>query len=206
MRKDAFFLNINLSDYDKANYLSRLFAIFYENLLKFWLERKGFSLKGRPSVYSKKGKYLRKTFDYTVERNGKYYIIEAKSYLAFQNSTQIVLSLDILDGWFGYEDSLQFFCELGSKDKPYDNYTFKNDYGKFVPHGKILFWAKIKKDEVAIMRRKYHLSYIFSVEEAIKNMAKETKKKSRKGIEYSKEVLKFKKWSNVLFNALLNSA
>ncbi|MDP2923295.1 MAG: hypothetical protein Q8O30_06210, partial [Candidatus Omnitrophota bacterium] len=96
------FLGINLSSIpERANYLARIFAIFYEELLEVWLETKGFALKGRPSVY-KNGKYLRKTYDYTVEKKGKRFIVEAKSYLAYDEFRQLELRDGFLDRLLGY--------------------------------------------------------------------------------------------------------
>jgi len=71
------FLGTNLSDDPKkANYLARLFAIFYEKLLEIWLETQGFESMGRPSVYDKDEKPLRKTYDYTLKKDGKHFIAD----------------------------------------------------------------------------------------------------------------------------------
>jgi len=196
------FLGIDLScDCERANYLARIFAIFYEELLECWLENKGFESKGRPSIYDKNGKWLRKTYDYTLKKNNKYYIVEAKCYLAFENFMHLELTDDSLDSLLGGKDNFNFFCELGAKNKPYQKYDYyyNNSDEKFEPSGKILLWPKIKKDEVGKIKKKYNFYEIFSIEDAIK----EIKNQRKKNAKYFDLVSKYNAWTDVLFGALI---
>lgn len=200
------FLGINLSDKpEKANYLARIFAIFYEDPLEVCLEAKGFISKGRPSIYNKKGKYLGKTYDYTLEKNGEYFIVEAKSYIAFNNFKYLELTTENLNKLLD-QDNFTFFCNLGSKKEPYKKYQFyyDNSSEKYFPlYGKILVWPKVKKSDVDIIKRKYNFSDIFSIEDAIKDMVQEVRHGSKKGENYSTRILKYKKWTEELFKALV---
>lgn len=210
MKKGIEFLGIDLSNNDKANYLSRVFGIFYEGLIGFWLETQGFNLKGRPSVYNLNDHYLNKTFDYMVEKNRKNFIAEAKCYVAYQNFTQMELTTNLLDE---YDDpseksAFQLFLKLGSKKEPYKNYKFYcKEYSetRIRPDGKILIWARLKKDEVKNIKKKYHFSYLFSVQEIITDMINEIKNKSKKGKEYYQYVQNRKNWTNELFKSLLRA-
>jgi hypothetical protein len=164
MKKRAVFLGIDLSNSNKANYLSRIFGIIYEGLIGFWLETQGFNLKGRPSIYNWKERYL-KTFDCTVEKNGKIFIAEAKCYLAYQNFTQMELTSDLLDSYYDPSDksAFQLFLQLGSKKEPYKKYKFYcegYEESSFFPSRKILIWARVKKDEIENIKNKYHFSYL----------------------------------------------
>lgn len=194
------FLDIALSDNDKANFLSRFFGIFYEGLLGFWLKSQGFNLKGRPSVYNKKDHYLNKTFDYTIEKGGKTFIVEAKCYIAYQNYKHLELTLDLLEAQWDYpaDNAFQLFLELG-KEKPYEKYNFYcgDDDEPFRPDGKILIWAKVKKDEIKHIKERYNFSDIFSVEEMINGI------KNEKGDGYFQFVQDRKSWTNELFDSLL---
>ena len=196
------FLGINLSgDPERANYLARIFAPFYEELLEVWLVSKGFESKGRPTIYDKNGKFLRKTYDYTLKKDGKYYIAEAKCYLAFDNFKHLELTTDSLKLLLGGEDNFNFFCELGTKTEPYEKYTFYyTDSDKdFKPNGKILIWPKIKKDEAGEIKKIYKFYDILSIEDAINEM----KNQSKKSTEYLNLTSKYKTWTEELFRALI---
>lgn len=158
--------------------------------------------KGRPSVYNKKGRYLNKTFDYTIEKEGKTFIVEAKCYMAYQNFRHLELTLHLLENeWYDPSDkgAFQLFLEL-EKEKPYANYNFHCDEAggsPFSPDGKILIWSKVKKDEVKRIKEKYNFSDIFSIEEMINGI------KNEKGDEYFQFVQDKKSWTNELFDSLL---
>ena len=53
------------------------------------------------------------------------------------------------------------------------------------------------------IKKKYHFSYVFSVEKIIKDMIAEIKNKSEKGEEYKRHVKDRKEWANKLFELLL---
>lgn len=204
--KERSFLGINLSsDAERANYLARIFAIFYEKLLAIWLKTKGFELLGRPTVYDKNWKSLRKTFDYTLKKNDKYFIVEAKCYLAYDNFKELVLTTKSLESMLSYGDNFQFFCEVGTEKEPYEKYRFwaADADEKFKPDGKILLWAKVNRNEEADLKRKYKFFDIFSIEDAINDMIKEAKNGSPSGKEYSDLISKYKEWSDELFNKLI---
>ena len=193
------FLGINLTDDpERANYLARIFAPFYEKLLDVWLKTKGFDSIGRPTIYGEHGK--RRTYDYTLKKNGKYYIVEAKCYLAFENFKHLELTTDSLELLLGGEDSFNFFCELGTKKEPYNKYSFycANSNKDFTPNGKILFWPKIRKDEAEKIKKIYKFYDIFSIEGAINDM----KNQSKKSGEYHKLTLKYRTWTEELFRAI----
>jgi hypothetical protein len=204
------FLGIDLPRNDeKGNYLARIAGIFYEKLLEPWFETKGFRLLGRPTIYrDREGK--KNTYDYALKKNGKYFIAEAKCYLAYYYNKYRHLevsidSLEALNEGSGDEESFSFFCNIGTKTRPYKNYRFsyKDSPGDTRrPHGKILIWAKVRKGDVEKIKKKYKFDHVFSVEEAIRDMVKETKSGSKKGEEYSKLVLKYKKWATELFKVL----
>lgn len=211
-KNEKIFLGINLSDNtEKANYLARIFAIFYEELLKPWLETKGFDSIGRPTIYNENGETLHKTYDYTLKskKTGKYFIVEAKCYLAWKNFTYLTLTNERLKKLleeYGNQDNFCFFCNLGTKNKPYKKYKYKykniddeTSYPFNNSIGKILIWPKLKKDDVKKIKREYGFSYIFSIEDAIN----EIRHKGAKYMIYRNRVLKYKQWTEELFKALL---
>ena len=200
------FLGINLSsDIKRANYLARVFAIFYETLLEIWLKNQGFESMGRPSIYDKNENPLRKTYDYTLKKNGEYFIVEAKCYLAYSEFKHLELTSGSLELLLGGEDNFNFFCNLGQKE-PYEKYKFyyphsSDDY--FTPDGKILIWSKVKKSEIEKIKNNYKFSDIFSIEDAINDMIKEAKSGSLIGKEYHNLISKYKEWSDELFGKLI---
>ena len=200
------FLGINLSDdLEKANYLARIFAIFYEKALEIWFETQGFESMGRPSMYDENEKYLRKTYDYTLRKNGQYFIVEAKCYLSFEEFKHLEMTLESLESLLGGEDSFNFFCSVGQKE-PYDKYRFyyphiTNNY--FKPDGKILVWSKINKNEIERIKEKYKFSDIFGIENMINDMTEEVRNGSVAGKKYSDLISKYKVWTNDLFGKLI---
>lgn len=199
------FLGINLSgNPERANYLARILAPFYEKLIEVWLKTKGFRSKGRPTVYDKKtGKY--RTYDYTLEKNGKFYIVEAKCWLAFNNSDYLELKESLIEEW-GDKDNFVFFCNLGTRRESYKRYNYKyksNIDGTSDPFkepiGKILIWPKLVKNEIKKIKKRYGFSDIFSIEDALNDM-KHQRKKSR---EYFKLISIYRKWTRELFRALI---
>ena len=138
-------------------------------------------------------------------KNGKYFVAEAKCYLAYDNFKELVLTTKSLESMLSYGDNFQFFCELGTEMRPYEKYRFwaADADEKFKPDGKILLWAKIDKDEEVDLKRKYEFSDIFSIEDAITDMVKEAKNGSPYGKEYSNLISKYKEWSAELFNKLI---
>ena len=202
------FLDIDLSNTDKANYVSRLFGIFYERLIEPWWEFRGFSTKGRPSVYDKGDHYLHKTFDYTVEQNGKIYIVEAKCYIAYLDFSQMVLNASLLEDYSKDRSTFAFYLALGSAKEPYHKYRFYCDGYRdqdFQSDGKILIWTKVKDDEIENIKEKYNLSYVFSVEQIFYDIFSLIDKKSRQFKKYENYIFERKRWANELFNELLKN-
>jgi len=213
MTKEKNFLDIDLSNNNmngyKANYLSRVFGIFYEDLIKHCWGTEGYILLGRPSVYDKNKRY--KTYDYMVEKDRKRFIVEAKCYVAYEDFKHIELTLELLKKWdktsgkkFPDKDAFQFFLELGTKREPYEEYTFfyTDKDGKksaFEPTGKILIWARVKKgeDEKKKIKEEYNFSDLFSVEDMM------NKNKNKKNDAYYQYILNRKKWTDELFKKLL---
>jgi len=201
-KNDKTFLGINLSsDPERANYLARIFATFYENLLEIWLETKGFESKGRPTVYDKNGKY--RTYDYTLKKNSKFYIVEAKCWLAFNNFYYLRLKESLIREW-GAKDNFTFFCNLGTKEGSFKKYTFKyankdtDSKVCFNPYGKILIWPIIINDEVKKIKDIYQFSDIFSIEDAINDM----KNRIKKNEEYFELISKYRVWTEEFFRVL----
>jgi hypothetical protein len=187
------FLGIDLSDRAKANFLSRFFGIFYEGLMEDCFKSKGYVSEGRPSVYDKHGKYQNITFDYTVTKDNKMYLVEAKCWIAYQDFKYFELTHDILQSkWQYYKETFKFFLELGSMNRPSDKYKFycdgKEDY--FQPDGKILIWAKVNKKEVGKIREAYNLTNIFPIEDMIMEMRGKKEKDKRDYLNYAEDRLK----------------
>ena len=210
MTTEKNFLGINLlngkhdKDYKRASYLSRVFGIFYEDLIKYCWAEEGYSLRGRPSVYDMDDNYLKKTYDYMVEKNGKKFIVEAKCYVAYQNFTEMELTTRLLDKYATPSDNsaFQFFLKLGSEKELFNKYKFyysdvkTGEKNPFSPDGKILIWARVTKDEDEKKRikEKYNFSDLLSVEEMIN--------KNKKNDAY-KYIQDLKNWTDDLFKKLL---
>lgn len=202
------FLGVDLSDMEKANYLSRVLGIFYEGLVDNWWETRGFESIGKPSVYDKNDRYLHKTFDYTVVKDKKIYIVEAKCYIAYENFENFEVTTDLLDSYAHSRksDSFKFFLELGSTKEPFQKYRFycdQFDKRPFIPSGKILLWTTINKSEMNKIKDRYHISFLFSVRKILREMNLEANSGSAAGKRHREYVNARKCWATELFDSLL---
>jgi hypothetical protein len=176
-------------DSEEINYVARIFAPFSEEIVRIWCKRKNSKYKdlGRPSLY-KNIKYTHKTFDFTFEKDGEYFIGEQKNWIAVDNGyylTEIYLNdadLNILDEVL--------------RNKEYEVYC-GNISQKLVISGVVLIWPQPTAESIMEFRKKHPRYKVLSFQDIINDLINENNQ------EYLQLLERYKKYCDNLFKELL---
>lgn len=110
---------------DEKNFISRVFGIFAEDLIELWIRHNDkYKFYGdkrlRPSLYNKKGLYLKTTLDFVLEEvsTKKNFIVEMKSEMAYKNFQNVSLNEKNLQSKMK-NDSFKRFVELAKDPLKY---------------------------------------------------------------------------------------
>ena len=188
---------------EEAKFLSRLFAIFSEGIVRIWGESEQSKYKGslgRPTIYTYKNK--RYTLDFTFEdQAGKIYIVEMKAELQYEKFKYMVLKnrseepkVDFLNHHLKKEAFKLFINPNSSEVREIK----VNGESKKVD-GSILIWGSISKNfnlDLFNKEENIQLHDILSVENMIDDLIASENK------EYFEFVGKYRQWSGRLFDTL----
>jgi len=183
---------------DSKNFRAKLLGLFYEELLKVWLEERGFNvLAMHPSIY-KDGKWTRGSCDYLLKKSWRRYISEAKCWPAYLEGDMKLLTRSVLP-------KIQNEGSLGKFLDPHfiNTYEFgSRKYGieSLKVDGKILFWWDCNRVDMPFIKRACGLNEIFSIRDALDEM-RHQQYKSYEGV-----VERYRSYINDLFEHLLSSA
>ncbi len=181
----------SVSERDK--FLSRLFGIFNEEIVRIWCRDPHSPYKdlGRPTVRLGEGKY---TLDFTLQsrQSGDIFVGELKCELEFQNYKYLTLNSP---SQFAHHDKEAFriFLDFASNSTKY----LVTTSGKRVnPIGSVLVWGSVTEDGRKSIMKEQGIYDILSLEEIIADLVKWDNHEYRLFIE---ERLA---WCQYLFNAL----
>jgi len=181
----------------RDKYLSRLFGIFNEEVIRIWAKHPDSPYEdlGRPTLrrHEKERGY---TLDFTLkDNNNKIYICEMKCLLEYQNYKFLRLNNpDLLNIHKG--PAFSYFL-----DSAIDPHLFSvHVSGNLIePDGCILIWGAVTETGRNLTKEKFHLHDVLSVENAIQDLQRWD------SYEWYSLINGFKKWSNDLFDFLANT-
>ena len=157
-------------DYKRDNFLSRLFGVFNEDIVRLWCDNpnSNYNNLGRPSLYEG-GKYTGTTLDFGFrDKNGDIFLGEQKCELAYQNYKFIELnSIDQLN----HHDKKAFerFREVAKNPHLY---TVKIDGKEFSVKGSILIWGRVNEKKKNDIKKCYKFHDILSIENVVNDLIK----------------------------------
>jgi len=170
---------------NKISFLARVFGIFSEEIPKIWFELKGFQVLGRPTIsIENENKTEKATLDFCQEKGGKYYIVEQKCFLAYDDCKLLNTESDefknAFEKWHNNKKeqtkAWKFFVNFNTNTGNY-SITYKknkNDKSKPLKNNEIkkkLIWGSISDNGKEIIKK--HLGEdleIYSIEEMIKEI------------------------------------
>jgi len=199
--------NKDNDDCKREKFLSRLFGIFSEEIVKIWCanEKSPYDDLGRPSLYDKADKYTGTTLDFTFQdKDKKIYIVEMKCEIQYENFRYFHLNnKDKLEGFLGHHRKKQAFERFEKLGKNPDRYIVKYlDYEAKEKckiekiAGIILIWGKVNQENIENMNiGGFH--QILSVERMISDLIRWNDK------EFMKMIDNYQCWSNDMFDRLV---
>jgi len=160
------------TDDDKRdNFLSRLFGIFNEDIVRLWCKNHNskYTDEGRPSLYEG-GKYTETTLDFGLrDQNGDIFLGEQKCELGYRDYKFIELnSVDQLD----HHKSKKAFRRFLEVAKSPDSYTVKIDRKEVSVKGSILIWGHVNEKKKNDIKKYYKFHDILSIENMVNDLLK----------------------------------
>ena len=184
-------------DSPRDKFLSRLFGIFSEDVVRFWCSepQARFEDLGRPTIKRLDGEGRRGcTFDFTFRSrsDGGIYVGEMKCELEYQGYKYLTLESPEQLKHHSLEP-FQVFLDLAKNPK---NYLVTANGRPQPIDGSILVWGRATEEGRRSVIEKYELSAILTIEEIISDLLTWENK------EYLEFVRRRESWSQELFTGL----
>lgn len=204
----------------KGRFLSRLFGIFSEEIVRIWAKNEcsPYTDIGRPTLYTDDGKHY--TLDFTFEKDGKYFIVEMKSEIQYQNYKFLTLDNNLekiqqikyLDHHMKKKSfdlflNFQKAKEIKVKTKIITPEGLPKEEQKVIePSGSILIWGRksngfsvdeFNENYSNIHGKQIKFSNILSLEDMINDLIE------WKDEEYIEFIETYKNWTDRFFHDLL---
>lgn len=196
---------------NRDKFLSRIFGIFAEEIIRIWCndKRSTYENLGRPSIYSPPNNRRPSTLDFTFrERNNtnKIYIVEMKCWLEYERYKFLPLECVNFPGVIRIMNNSKGFKEfLKLAQRPNDDnvrISYKAITGDVVNNvqiaGAILIWSKVDALNISRLKLTYRFADVLSLEGICNELI------SWENTEYCELMNKKKNWCDFLFNKLLN--
>jgi len=171
---------------EEKNYNAKILYPITEEIVRIWCNRKCSEYKdlGRPSLYEN-NKYIHKTFDFTFEKNGKFYIGEQKNWIAVENGAYI-------NEIYLYNKDIEYLRgAINNKYKVYCNGK------KWHISGVILVWPHPSDKFIKEFKKENPKFEILSFQKMVNDLIKEKNK------EYLLLIKNHKEYCEKLFKELL---
>ncbi|MBK9222222.1 MAG: hypothetical protein IPO16_08865 [Saprospiraceae bacterium] len=190
----------------KVNFLSRIFGVFSEEIVKIWCDNKNnndFEYIGKPHI--KEGNKRPIVLDHLLKSKNTYFIVEQKNFHGYKNGK--LSSMEDTDEFFKNFESWSIGKSKNQKSKAWDifiNFTKKPKEvkydGKIIPQAKtLLIWSKGTDVGRYKFVQKYGISKVLFLEQMKNDLIK------WKDPAYIKLIKDKKKWIAQLFNDLLET-
>jgi hypothetical protein len=184
-------------DSPRDKFLSRLFGIFSEDVVRFWCSeaQAPFEDLGRPTVKGLNGSGKRgRTFDFTFRSrtDGRIYVGEMKCELEYQGYKYLTLESPEQLEHHSLE-SFQIFLDLAKNP---NNYLVTTNHSPQPIGGCILVWGRATAEGRGSVTERYGLNAVLTIEEVISDLLTWENK------EYLEFVNTRENWSQELFSGL----
>lgn len=183
----------------KSNFLSRIFGIFNEEIVRIWANAEASPYRdlGRPTLYNKEDKNDFHTLDFLLQEKttNNIYVTEMKCEIAYQNFKY--LTLENPKQIERHESKPAFRKFIQTANDP-DSYTIKVNKTSTTVNGAILIWGRVNAENKKDICTAKKLKDVLSVEQIIKEL------KAQNNTEYVHYIKNLQSWSNGLFTALID--
>ena len=156
---------------ERAKFLSRVFGIFSEKVMKLWFEdpRSPYSDLGRPTLYDSSDS--RHTLDFTLQRSptSPVYVAEMKCEIQYENFKYMTLEAADQIQHHVKGAAFQKFLRLADISP---GITTKVDGREIDPAGAILVWGAVTEQGRAATIDRFGLHDVISAEDAIADLQK----------------------------------
>ncbi|MFO7294702.1 MAG: hypothetical protein C0P72_001645 [Clostridia bacterium] len=180
----------------RDKFLSRLFGIFGEELVRCWCNcpQAPYEDLGRPTVYAP-GEVRGHTLDFTLRHRetGKIFVAEMKCELEFQNYRYLRLS----DPWQIEHHQNQAFLKFLNLAKHPQIYKVKVRGQEIYVDGAVLIWGAITSEGRQAAMERYGFADVLSVEMMANDL------REWKPAEWCQKINELKQWSNQLFDSFI---
>jgi len=185
-------------DSERGKFLSRLFGIFSEEIVRIWCgdTRSRYEDLGRPTL-KKNGEKRGRTLDFTFKsrKDGSIYVGELKCELEYQNYRYLTLKepsqLEHHKGKANEDTGFKRFLDMARDPKQYTvngkNYTVS---------GAVLVWGSVTDEGGEAVMKEYGLADVLSLQEIVDDLVKWNNRK------YYELVEERAKWCQELFEFL----
>ncbi len=186
---------------DRDNFLSRVFGIFNEKIVRCWAHdpHAPYEDLGRPTLQLP---ILQRqcTLDFTFRSraDGRIYIAEMKCELAYQNYRYLTLEHPAQLDHHAHRPAFQIFLDAAQNPGHYhDNVRVQG--GDPLPiHGAILVWGRYTDEGRDRVMAHYGFADVLSLENIVRDLL------VWQNQEYMNLICNYQRWCMELFNGLLN--
>jgi hypothetical protein len=179
----------------RDNFLSRLFGIFNEEIVRIWCrdKRAPYEDLGRPTISADGGKGYTLDFTFRDRADGSVWVVEMKCELAYDNYKYLRLTHPAqLD--HHKKDAFRHFLALA---KSPGDYIVRVGETQLTANGALLVWGSCTADGVNGVVTQCGLRDVLSLESVIGDLLRWRNR------EYLELVERYEVWSSELFSALV---
>jgi hypothetical protein len=178
----------------RDNYLSRIFGIFNEEIIRIWCRntKSPFIDLGRPTIYDDFGKGH--TLDFLLKDiNDCLFVTEMKCEIAYQKYKYLTLNDPKQIERHKKKDA---FCKFLTVAKDPSSQVIKCSGEIVNPSGSALVWGRVESGATNSLMKEFSLSHIISTENVVADL------KAWQDEEYRHMVSQYRDWSNELFGSM----
>ena len=180
---------------EKGAYLSRIFGIFSEQIVRIWArdERSPYSVaERRPTLYDLSKPYV---LDFLFLQDGKTYVSEMKCEIQYQNYRYWTLTDATQLEHHRKKRAFQLFLDVAR-----DPESVPVKAGDSVaPDGAILVWGSVTLAGVQSVRQQFGFKDVISVEKCIRDLVEWG------NLEHQELIADRRKWTDDLYRALVGT-
>jgi hypothetical protein len=182
----------------RDNYRSRLFALFSEEVVRFWAsnERATYRFIGRPTLWL--GKEFA-TIDFALQRrsDGRLFVAEQKAELAWAGYSQLRLHSPAQVDRHRGKRAFDWFLDMAASP---NRYLVKIDGRQTPVDGAILVWGAVTNDGRSAAMGSFGFADVLSLETMLSDL------KAWEDVDWRSRVVELRTWTSGLFDDLIEES